>query len=293
VTPTPTSNRVCDFELTMIASPEPVRSGALLTYTQVLTNHGPRLAPGAYVYGSLPPEVVFVSCSIQGSGFAMPVCSSGSASFTNFQDGGQATITMTTMVLAISGTISYTAVAGSSCQLDPNPGNNSATVTSTIGNGPTVTPTPTPTFTSSPTFTITPTETFTATPTARPSLNYYPLTPCRIVDTRRAFGPYGGPSLAAGADRTFVFGGQCNIPPTAFAVALNAVAVQPDAPGFLTFFPGETAQPLTSTVNYNVGNTRAANAIIPLGAFQDITVHCGQQTGKLDLVIDVSGYFAP
>jgi uncharacterized repeat protein (TIGR01451 family) len=294
VTFTPTSNRVCDFELTMTASPEPVRSGDLLTYTLVLTNLGPRLAPVAFAGGSLPPEVVFVSCSIQGAGFATPVCSSGSASFTNFQDEGKATITMTTMVVATSGTISYTAVAGSSCQLDPNPGNNSATVTSTIGNGPTVTPTPT--FTSTATFTAQPTATFTPTPTPTPGgppFNFYSLAACRVVDTRLPAGPYGGPSFAAGADRAYVLGGQCNIPPTASAVALNVIAVQPDSPGFLTLSAGGTAKPPVSTINYKVGATRANNAIIALGLLQDITVHCAQAAGKVDVVIDVNGYFAP
>src|SRR4029077_187725 len=53
-----------------------------------------------------------------------------------------------------------------------------------------------------------------------PSAHFYTVTPCRVADTRSPVGPYGGPSLVAGADRTFVFGGQCGIPPTAVAVAL-------------------------------------------------------------------------
>jgi hypothetical protein len=98
--------------------------------------------------------------------------------------------------------------------------------------------------------------------------------------------------LMAGTDRTFVFVGQCAIPPTALAVALNVVAVNPaTGPGFLTLYPGGTSLPLASTINYNAGNIRANNAIIPLGALGDITVHCGQGFGTADMVVDVNGYF--
>ena len=151
-------------------------------------------------------------------------------------------------------------------------------------------PTPTPTV-PIPTNTPTPpppTPTRTRTPAAR----FHTLTPCRVVDTRGPAGPYGAPSLAAGADRTFVFAGQCAIPSTATAVALNVVAINPSTgPGFLTLFPGGTARPLAATINYNAGHIRANNAIIPLGVLHDITVHCGQGSGTVDMVVDVNGYF--
>ena len=35
------------------------------------------------------------------------------------------------------------------------------------------------------------------------SLAFYPLTPCRVADTRNAAGPLGGPSVAAGTSRAF------------------------------------------------------------------------------------------
>jgi len=133
---------------------------------------------------------------------------------------------------------------------------------------------------------------FSACFTASRAAQFYTLTPCRVVDTRNPVGSYGGPALQAGSDRTFVFGGQCAIPPSATAVAVNVVAVLPsDGPGFLTLFPGGTILPLAATINYNVGNIRANNAIIPLGALDDITVHCGQGTGSVHLVVDVNGYF--
>jgi len=135
--------------------------------------------------------------------------------------------------------------------------------------------------------------TFTATRTPTPGLSYYTLTPCRVLDTRGSAGPYGAPALAAGASRTFVFAGQCGIPAGAVAVAINVIAINPSAEGFLTLFPTGSPFPPTSTINYRTGIVRANNAIIPLGPLGDMDVVCGQASGNVHAVVDVSGYFAP
>jgi hypothetical protein len=122
--------------------------------------------------------------------------------------------------------------------------------------------------------------------------NFFTVTPCRVVDTRNPAGPLGGPSLVAGADRSFVLAGQCGIPADALAVALNMTVVLPtDGPGHLTLYPGGAPLPLASTINYRAGQIRANNAIIPLGSAGDIVVRCGQGSGTADMVIDVNGYF--
>lgn len=125
-----------------------------------------------------------------------------------------------------------------------------------------------------------------------PSAQLITVPPCRVVDTRNATGPLGGPALAAGADRTFTFTGQCGIPSSAKAVALNVAVTQPSTgPGFLTLYPGGSSRPPTATINYSSGQTRANNAIISLGSAGDITVHCGQGSGTVQAIIDVNGYF--
>ncbi len=49
---------------------------------------------------------------------------------------------------------------------------------------------------------------------ATPTMRFVPVTPCRVVDTRRAAGAFGGPSLAAGTSRDFpIVQGACDIPP--------------------------------------------------------------------------------
>jgi len=102
----------------------------------------------------------------------------------------------------------------------------------------------------------------------------------------------GGPSLVAGANRSFTLAGQCGIPAGARAVSVNVTVVQATAgPGFLTLYPGGTSLPVASTINYKASQTRGNNAILPLGSAGDIVVWCGQSGGTANMVIDVNGYF--
>jgi hypothetical protein len=154
-----------------------------------------------------------------------------------------------------------------------------------------VTPTPTNTPTSTPT--QTPTTTFTPTPTrtATPGVSFFTLSPCRVADTRGPSGLYGGPALAANADRTFVIANQCGIPSGAVAVAFNFTVTQPTGLGDLRTVPGGGTLPLVSTMNWRPGQTRANNAIVSLGPSGDIVVHVDQASGTVHLIIDVNGYF--
>src|SRR5262245_3083791 len=47
--------------------------------------------------------------------------------------------------------------------------------------------------------------------TINPPSQYFTVTPCRLIDTRNPAGPYGGPALTAGVNRTFTVTGQCGI----------------------------------------------------------------------------------
>ena len=117
------------------------------------------------------------------------------------------------------------------------------------------------------------------------------MTPCRVVDTRNAPGPQGGPALAAGASRTFAVAGVCELPPTAKAVAVNVTAVLPTADGYLTLYPAGQSLPLASTINFRTGIVRANNAVLPLGPSGQITVFCGMGSGSTDFILDVTGWF--
>jgi len=124
------------------------------------------------------------------------------------------------------------------------------------------------------------------------ALAFYPLTPCRVADTRKSsFGVLGSPSLVGGQSRTFpIQSSSCNIPPTAQAYSLNFAAVPPAALGFLTVFPTGQTKPTVSTLNDITATVVANAAIVPAGTSGSIDVFASNNT---DVVIDVNGYFAP
>jgi hypothetical protein len=116
------------------------------------------------------------------------------------------------------------------------------------------------------------------------------LTPCRIVDTRNAAGPYGAPALPAGGLRSFALAGQCGIPMTAKSVAANLTVTQPTAGGHLSVFPTGTTPLLASVINFSAGQTRANNAVLQLGAGGALSVQSGSP-GTVHLILDVTGWF--
>jgi hypothetical protein len=117
----------------------------------------------------------------------------------------------------------------------------------------------------------------------------YTLTPCRVLDTRE---PASGPALVAGASRNFtITGPPCMVPTTAKSVSVNVTVTEPTSPGYLTLYPGGAARPLASTINFSALQTRANNAILPVGTNGTITVFDGQAAGTIHFILDVNGYF--
>ena len=127
-------------------------------------------------------------------------------------------------------------------------------------------------------------------PAGSPSgLKLNTVTPCRIVDTRNAIGPYGGPALPGNGVRDFTLAGQCGIPMSAKSVVANLTAVAPDSDGYFTAFAAGGSLPLASSLNFSSGRTRANNAVIPLGTAGAVTVFNGG-AGAANLLIDVTGW---
>jgi uncharacterized repeat protein (TIGR01451 family) len=123
------------------------------------------------------------------------------------------------------------------------------------------------------------------------ALAFYPVTPCRLVDTRGATAPLGGPSLVGNAARSFpILSSSCNVPSTAKAYSLNYTSVPKGNLGFLTTWPTGQTQPVVSTLNAPTGAVTANAAIVPTGTNGDISVFASNDS---DLVIDIDGYFAP
>jgi hypothetical protein len=124
------------------------------------------------------------------------------------------------------------------------------------------------------------------------ALAFYPLTPCRIADTRNSTGPLGGPSLAAQVTRSFpVLASSCGLPATAQAYSLNFAAVPKGSQlRFITVWPAGKAQPLAGSLNDTTGTITANAVVVPAGTNGDVNVFA---TDATDLVIDINGYFAP
>ena len=122
------------------------------------------------------------------------------------------------------------------------------------------------------------------------ALLFVPMTPCRLVDTRNATGPFGGPSIAGGTSRSFVIpNSACAVPSTAAAYSLNVTVVPQAGLGYLTVWPTGVAQPLVSTLNSD-GRVKANAAIVPAGTSGAISVYA---TNTTDVVLDINGYFVP
>jgi uncharacterized repeat protein (TIGR01451 family) len=122
------------------------------------------------------------------------------------------------------------------------------------------------------------------------NLAFYPVTPCRIADTRNSTGTFGGPTLAGGVARAFpVPSSSCGIPAGAQAYALNMTVIPTGPLGFLATWPSGSPQPLVSTLNALTGAVTSNAAIVPAGVNGGISVYASDTTS---LIIDINGYFA-
>ena len=125
-------------------------------------------------------------------------------------------------------------------------------------------------------------------------LQFYPVTPCRVADTRDGAGKtgaFGPPTMTAGQQRTFpIPSSTCGIPPTASAYSLNITVIPKGYLGFLTTWPTGQAEPVVSTLNSYLGQVVANAAIVPAGDSGSISIHV---TDPTDVLFDINGYFAP
>jgi hypothetical protein len=123
------------------------------------------------------------------------------------------------------------------------------------------------------------------------ALAFYPVTPCRVADTRNAAGALGGPSLVPQSARAFpVLDSSCGLPADAQAYSLNFAAVPKGPLGYITVWPTGLEQPLVASLNDLTGTVAANAVVVPAGSNGAVSVFT---TNATDLVIDTNGYFAP
>jgi hypothetical protein len=126
-------------------------------------------------------------------------------------------------------------------------------------------------------------------------LEFYPVTPCRVADTRATSGfsgAFGPPSMGPPpvSPRSFPISGSCGIPAAASAYSLNVTVVPQGYLGYLSIWPTGEAQPVVSTLNSFLGTVVSNAAIVPAGSGGAISIYV---TNATDVVIDTNGYFAP
>lgn len=122
----------------------------------------------------------------------------------------------------------------------------------------------------------------------------YPLTPCRLLDTRNAAGPLGAPPLAPSGslDRAFAITGVCGIPSDARAVSVNVTVTNVQASGTLLLYRGDGSPTTASTISFRPGVTRASNTQTQLALDGSGTFRVqNSSAGTLDFIVDVNGFY--
>ena len=114
-------------------------------------------------------------------------------------------------------------------------------------------------------------------------LSLYPAAPCRVLDTSRGNGAFSGELTVDVVDSI------CAPPSTAQAYVLNTTVVPSVPLGYLTHWLDGSQQPLASTLNSVDGTTTSNMAIVPTNNGQ-IDAYA---TDLTQLIVDISGYFAP
>jgi hypothetical protein len=112
----------------------------------------------------------------------------------------------------------------------------------------------------------------------------YPQAPCRVLDTRQNNGqPFMGEKTVSVEDSA------CAPPSNAAAYIFNATVVPPGPMLFLSLWPDGELQPTVSTLNAEDGSITSNMAIVPTtnGSID------AYAAGLTQLILDISGYFAP
>ncbi len=117
---------------------------------------------------------------------------------------------------------------------------------------------------------------------------YFPLTQARLLDTRK---DSGGPGpVNPGSTTSLTVLGMGGVPASGVsAVTLNVAAYGPTADTYITVWPDGTARPTTSSLNPLKATNVVNQAIAKVGASGKVQIY--NAFGKLDLVVDVAGYF--
>ncbi len=131
-----------------------------------------------------------------------------------------------------------------------------------------------------------------AAPGGTGALSLYSVVPCRVLDTR----PH--PFQFALNPPVDVRGSVCAPPSQSQAYVFNATVVPQGGLGFLTLWPDGVQQPVVSTLNAFDGAITSNLAIVPAGQSGKVDAYASplnqnDPNDVTNLILDISGYFAP
>lgn len=131
-------------------------------------------------------------------------------------------------------------------------------------------------------------------------MQYHPVNPVRVLDTRGApFGPIGtcnagscGGALGAGGVKNVQVTGVAGVPNdgSVQAVVLNVTVDQNTAPSFLTVYPTGGTVPNASNLNFLAGQTVPNLVVVKVGSLGRVTAYNNQ--GSTHVIFDLAGYYS-
>lgn len=115
------------------------------------------------------------------------------------------------------------------------------------------------------------------------SSNYVPMAPKRLYDSRSGAQP--------GNDKTYCLkiAGSHSIPSSISGLALNVTAISPAGLGFLTVYTEGTSRPITSSLNYQQGQSIGNNILVRPGSTGKVCIFNKTAT---HFAVDIVGYFS-
>jgi len=116
------------------------------------------------------------------------------------------------------------------------------------------------------------------------ALAFYTVPPCRAYDSRLS------PYLVLNGSRDFPVSTKCSLDISGTVFSLNATVLPRGPLGWLTIWQQMTNLPTTSVLNAMDGAVTSNAAIVPVSQLGEVSVYT---TDPTDLVLDVSGFFAP
>lgn len=119
---------------------------------------------------------------------------------------------------------------------------------------------------------------------------FFPVTPCRLLDTRTSGGPIqpGKARLVRVSEA-----GACHVPEQALAVEVTVTAVKPQGDGFLRAYAQGFSPPTATFLNYAQGEDASNTGSIWISPSPPPATALALRTwgSATDVVIDVQGYF--